>query len=321
MKLKEFYDALIAEGIKKDPRGSALIKEQLKDEKKKYEKLSKEKKALFDKARLTNPFADSRILYGKESTVIKRMMVGIDMEVGEVLLADRLNEKGKKVDLVLGHHPDGHALAEFQKVMSLQSDILFKNGVPISVAESMTGERMSQVGRSVCSANHMQTVDAARVLGINLANVHTPADNHVYDYLQRLFDKKKPNKLKDILDLLNKEPEYKESAKNNCAPRLLNGSPENRAGKVLVEMTGGTEGSRDVYRSLAQAGVSTIVCMHLSEGHLKKAKEARLNVVNAGHIASDNLGLNLLLDSVLKNKKVDIIEVSGFRRFSRLKKK
>jgi predicted ATPase len=38
--------------------------------------------------------------------------------------------------------------------------------------------------------------------------------------------------------------------------------------------------------------------MHLSEDHYKHAKGEHINVVIAGHIASDNLGLNLLLDEI-----------------------
>ena len=49
---------------------------------------------------------------------------------------------------------------------------------------------------------------------------------------------------------------------------------------------------------------------------IDKAKEERLNVVIAGHIASDTLGMNLLLDSALRGK-VDIIDCSGFTRVAR----
>jgi len=63
-------------------------------------------------------------------------------------------------------------------------------------------------------------------------------------------------------------------------------------------MTGGTEGSVKLLEKLAQAGVGTLVCMHLSEKHLEEAKKQNLIVVVAGHMASDNLGLNLLLDAV-----------------------
>ena len=44
-----------------------------------------------------------------------------------------------------------------------------------------------------------------------------------------------------------------------------------------------------------------------------------MNVVIAGHIASDNLGLNLVLDRLEKNDKFKILPCSGFRRFSRRK--
>jgi putative NIF3 family GTP cyclohydrolase 1 type 2 len=84
-------------------------------------------------------------------------------------------------------------------------------------------------------------------------------------------------------------------------------------------MTGGTEGSKDIFKKLSEAGVSTIVCMHLSEEHFKKAQEERMNVVIAGHIASDNVGLNIMLDEISKKEKFNILTCSGFERFSRKK--
>ena len=68
---------------------------------------------------------------------------------------------------------------------------------------------------------------------------------------------------------------------------------------------------------LAQAGVGTLVCMHLSEKHLEEAKKQNLIVVVAGHMASDNLGLNLLLDAVCGGEKIEIIPCSGFTRVAR----
>lgn len=57
--------------------------------------------------------------------------------------------------------------------------------------------------------------------------------------------------------------------------------------------------------------------MHLSEEHFKKVKDANLNVVIAGHISSDTLGLNLLLDKIEKEEKFETISCSGFRRIRR----
>ena len=87
----------------------------------------------------------------------------------------------------------------------------------------------------------------------------------------------------------------------------------------MLQMTGGTEGSKELCASLETAGVSTLVSMHLTEGHLKAAKDHHLNVVIAGHIASDNLGVNLLLDGIekLSSENLDVIEASGFVRVSR----
>ena len=58
--------------------------------------------------------------------------------------------------------------------------------------------------------------------------------------------------------------------------------------------------------------------MHLSEEHLAKVKCANLNVVIAGHIASDNLGLNLLLDKIEKEEKFNCVSCSGFQRIRRV---
>ncbi len=146
---------------------------------------------------------------------------------------------------------------------------------------------------------------------------HTPADNHVYSFLKNLLEKEKPKILSDILDILNKIPEYKQANTFNTGPRVLSGSLKRPVGKILFEMTGGTEGSKDVYDKLRKAGVKTLVCMHLSDEHFKKVKDNSLNVIIAGHISSDNLGLNLLLDRIEKEEKLEIINCSGFRRIKR----
>jgi len=82
-------------------------------------------------------------------------------------------------------------------------------------------------------------------------------------------------------------------------------------------MTGGTEGAKEVFESLTTGGISTIVAMHLSEDHRKEAEKNHLNVIIAGHISSDNLGMNLLMDELSKDNSFEILECSGFRRFSR----
>ena len=50
---------------------------------------------------------------------ITRVLAGIDTDEGEVLLADRLSEKGQKIDLVIGHHSIGQGIADLHNVMDL----------------------------------------------------------------------------------------------------------------------------------------------------------------------------------------------------------
>ena len=139
----------------------------------------------------------------------------------------------------------------------------------------------------------------------------------VATFLQKSFEEKKPRLLSDIVDFLRSLPEYREAAKNGSGPRVLLGSENRKAGRIFVDMTGGTEGSKDIFHSLSVTGVNTLVVMHLSEEHRKEAEKHHLNVVMAGHIASDNLGLNLLLDQVLKGSEAHILSCSGFLRVNR----
>ncbi len=263
-------------------------------------------------------FEDSAILFGNPKLEIKKIMVGIDIEVAELLLADRIREK-EGLDLVMAHHPEGKAYAGLHEVMRLQIDLLSNAGVARESAVKLVQERMFEVERRVLPQNHTRPVDAARLLNIPFMNAHTPADNHVYSYLNKIFKQEKPRLVQDIVKILSQIPEYQIAQKFNTGPRIILGNPKRPVGKILLEMTGGTEGSKDVFGKLYKAGIRTLVSMHLSEEHLKKVKDANLNVVIAGHISSDNLGLNLLIDNLEKSAKhaFSIIACSGYVRIKR----
>jgi hypothetical protein len=263
-------------------------------------------------------YSDTAILYGNLNTEVKKIMVGIDIEVGELLLADRVR-KLQGLDLVISHHPEGKAWASFFEVMKLQVDLLAKAGISRKAAQQMLEERMREVERKVLPNNHMRAVDAARILGLPFMCVHTPADNHAFSFMQKLMAKEKPRKVGDTLDILMTVPEYKLAAKDFCGPRIISGNPHRGVGKIFCEMTGGTEGPLQALEKFSQAGVKTMICMHMSEEHFKKVKDANLNVVIAGHISSDTLGLNLLLDSLEQSarQKFQTTDCSGFRRIRR----
>ena len=94
MKLIDLYRFVVKKGMEKDPRSASELRDDLASTKKEYRLLKGVDKKAFDREMLTNPYADTRILYGDPETVVRKILVGIDMEVGEIVAADRLNEKG-----------------------------------------------------------------------------------------------------------------------------------------------------------------------------------------------------------------------------------
>ena len=322
MTIQQIYQLAIQLGIQNDLRGPAKVKKYLERAKEKYAKLPKDGQAEFDAEKLTNPYSDTRVLNdptrlrqssGEASKIVKKVLVGIDMEVGELLLADKLGD----IDLVISHHPEGVALADLHSVMDLQAEVLAQYGVPINIAESVLRPRISEVSRGISPINHNRSVDAAKILNLGFMCVHTPCDNLGASFVKKLIDKKKPETVDEVLTMLKEIPEFKEGIKHKSGPTLFAGSPDNHAGKVVItEFTGGTSGSKDIYEKMANAGIGTIIGMHMHEEHRKEAEKYHLNVVISGHMASDSLGVNLFLDE-LERKGVKIVPTSGLIRVKR----
>jgi len=317
LKLQEIYEFCVQEGIKTDLRTKAQIQKFYANKKREFNKLRPSLKKFFDKESLKNPYADTRILHGDRNRQIRRILVGIDIEMGEMLLADRLSEKGEEFDLVLAHHPEGVALAGLFDVMHLQTDVLCNLGIPEKIAKELMDKRIKDVSRRLHGANHTRSVDGAKLLNIPFMCCHTPADNHVARYLQKLVNTSQPKTLRHVIDLLLKEPEYRDAMLTKAGPQILIGKPKDLTGKVFVDMTGGTEGSKDIFARMSQLGIQTLLGMHLSEAHFEKVKAEHIHVIIAGHMASDNVGMNLLLDKLEKKTKVEIVACSGFRRVRR----
>ncbi|MFA5349677.1 MAG: NGG1p interacting factor NIF3, partial [Candidatus Paceibacterota bacterium] len=105
MKLGRLYQKAVEFGSELDPRGKGKV----------------------------TSFEDTAILFGSPDVEVRRIMVGIDIDGSELLIADRLR-KEKGLDLVISHHPQGGASAAFYKVMRLQVEMLEAVGVSRGVA-------------------------------------------------------------------------------------------------------------------------------------------------------------------------------------------
>lgn len=291
MRLKQIHEFFVKEGLREDP-------------------------AIRGKHN-GNPYPDSEILNGDEDKEIKNILIGIDIDTEELLLAERLRENGEKIDLVLAHHPRGKASANIHFVMHMHEELMRKAGVPSKAAGAVMAGKIDEVKRGLALMNHSRTVDAARLLGIPLMCAHTVADNHAYSFLERLMKGKKPKTAGDVVEILKEVPEYKAGTENGVEPRLFIGSAKNKCGKMGFDMTGGVEPAKEVYGKLARAGVRTIVGIALSDRAKKEVAKHKINYIVAGHIATDNLGVNLLLDKLEREGEFRIIPCSGFVRVKR----
>lgn len=316
MTIEQIYNLQIEMATKADLRGVQAVKRTLDKRRREYEKLSGFEKEIYDVEKLRNPYVDSLLEYGDPKKQVKKVLAGIDMGPSEVLLAEELDD----VDLIIGHHCDGRSFANLAEVMELQAEVLAKHGVPINVAEGIMSERIQEVKRKIHHSNFMRSVDTAKLVNIAYLCSHTTCDNLSANYMQTLMRKAKPETVQDVLSVLHSQPEYKQAAKEGHGPMLFAGSPSNYCGKVVVtEFTGGTEGSKMIYEKLSQAGIGTILSMHLNEESRKEAMKNHINIVVAGHMSSDSLGMNLFLDQ-LEKRGIEIVPTSGLIRVSRNKK-
>ncbi len=316
IKAKELFELGVKTGIAHDPRGKKAVEKILKDKKEEYKKLDKKKQKYFDVEGLTNPYADTRHLAGKENAPIKKALVGIDCEVPELILAKELG-----CDTVIGHHPIGRSLLELDKVMDIQIDTFHEAGMPINIAEKSLMKRKDEIYKAIQPINVYREVQAAELLGLNYFNFHTAADNCVDSFLRKHIGdnaNKKYTSLQEVVDRILEIPEFDEGMKRGDGPAIFCGDPKGRPGKIYVSMTGGTGPGDDIWEKCSHAGIGTVVEMHFSKASIEKAQKHHINLISSGHIPSDSLGMNILLDEFEK-KGVKIVPASGLIRVKRKK--
>ena len=313
MTTRQIYDIFISLGIKFDSRGEEKVRMKLEDLNKKYKLVNLSDHEIFDKESLFNPYSDSRIL-NTDGKKINKIMAGIDISGQELLLA-----KQNKADLVIAHHPHGVALTGLTEVMPIQNDIFVSYKVPVKKVNSLMKDRILEINNYIPSLNFNRDVDMAKNLKLDFMCVHTPADNLASDFIINLYKKNK-NKLKtvgDLVTLLKTVSEYDVAERMKCGPRNIIGLSKNTLGKVaFVGITGGGSGPKGIYKELSKQGIKTIVSMNMKPDHQKEAKKHKLNVIVAGHMSSDSLGMNLLLDHIEK-KGIKVIPISGLVRVKR----
>lgn len=249
---------------------------------------------------------DTNIIVKGEN--IKKVLIGIDMETPELLLAQQLG-----YDCVVSHHPKvDSCVVDFAKVMDVQIDRMVKAGVPINKAQKVLKKRQASIDLLQHASNYDRVSSAARLMEMPYLNIHIPADfiteEIVQTRLNKAFENKPKTKLSDIIEELNSWEYYQEKI---AQPVIRVGSNDDYAGKIEVLMAGGTSGGADVFKTYFEAGVGTIIAMHIPEDVKKAVIEQNIgNVIIAPHMPSDSIGL-LEIVNAWRDQGIEVKTMSG----------
>ena len=255
-------------------------------------------------ANLTTMPQDCDIVVPGEN--IKKVLMGVDMDTPELLLAKELG-----YDCVVSHHPKNTNI-DMLKVMDSHILRLEKLGVPRNRSQKALEKKTGSLDYMRHVSNSRRSESAAKLMNMPYVSLHTPADLIGEAMVQKHLDEKFGNKpettLGDITEALEEIPEYKNSARK---PVIRVGSKKSYAGKIYVLMAGYTGPGAPVLKQYFEGGVGTLILMHIPEADVKELREhAHGNVIVAGHMSSDSLGMNKIADAWRK-QGVEVTMMSG----------
>ena len=223
---------------------------------------------------------------------IKKVLMGVDMDTAELMLAKQLG-----YDCVVSHHPRNTDA----DILDVLNDHIFKLealGVPRNKSQKLLAERKEELSYTRHSSNSRRSESAAKLLNMPFICIHTPTDLIGEAIVQKFLDEKfkdKPDTMvQDVVEALEEIGEYKNSVRK---PVIRVGSKDSYAGKIYVLMSGLTGPGPKINKTYFEAGVGTLVKMHIPEKDVKELREQGIgNVIVAGHMSSDSLGLNKIAE-------------------------
>jgi len=246
-----------------------------------------------------------------EGKGIKKVLMGVDMDTAELMLAKQLG-----YDCVVSHHPKNTNM-DMIDLLDTHIRKLEALGVPKNKGQKLLEDRKTELNYNWHVANTRRSESAAKLLDMPYISLHTPADvigeKIVQTFLDKKFGKNPDTTVQEVVEALEEICEYKNSARK---PVIRVGSKESYAGKVYVLMSGLTGPGPKILKEYFEAGVGTLVMMHIPEKDAKELKEQNIgNVVIAGHMSSDSLGLNKIAQEWAK-KGVETTMMSGIVEIS-----
>lgn len=319
MTLRDLYETSIQLGMALDVRGEAALRRQMAQRREEYAALPAWQQPFYDQERFRNPYGDVRIVNGPDDVELETVLLGINIGIDELLLADRLRSKGAKIDAVIAHHTTGIgvAISLVHDFMPVAIDFMVEEGVPRAEAAACINRYIEEKSQSLEDTARMGP-DTAKLLGFPLACIHTPADYYIGEGVRPAVEAAQPQTVADVVRALMAIPEVQSAARIGAEPRVMSGEEAWPAGRMLLKFGGGYILPPDAYTLLGKAGVNTVLQIGCSPAHARAAQEAGVAIVRIAHAACDNIGINLLLDEVERRLgPLNVIPCNYFERIKR----
>lgn len=244
-----------------------------------------------------------------EGEGIRRAFFGIDVGPAELLLVRELG-----LDAAIAHHPNP-AVQSYPSVLDKHVEQMVGAGVPRAEAEEAVRPLKEAVTLRYHAGNYGQTISVARLLGLPYLNIHNPLDELGRRIMERaigeaLSARGDDGRVADVVEGLLTLPEF---AVAPTRPLVVLGRADNPAGRVVVAHGAGTNGHAPVAQAYFRHGVSTVVYIHLEYSEVLKLRAqapSGANLVVAGHIASDLVGINPFVRA-LEERGMEIVRGNG----------
>ena len=317
MTLRELYRAAIEVGIAADRRGSEALDQQMRGLRERFDGMSEAEKAVFDQERLSNPFGDTRIACGNPDTQLSRVLLGIDIDASELLLATELTRRGQPVDAVIAHHASaiGGGLGSKYDTAIPQVAMAVEAGVP----EPRAWKLVQEVIGTEDSSWNLRSLQVAEALDLPLMTVHSPPDACLDEAAGAQIEREQPRTVGDLVDLAAAWPEcqwLKEKTRHSVTVDV--GDRRAPVGKVYRCLYGGWNPTPALFEELCKAGVGTFLVVASSASFRELAPKYGASIVVIPHYPADNAGINIMLDRIMPDGDTfDIVPVSNYVRCQR----
>lgn len=235
---------------------------------------------------------------------IERVMFGIDVGVGELMLARQLG-----YDAVVAHHPVGLPHRSWA-VFDRHIDLLVSAGVPRTAATQAVEPKREALRVRGQAGNYERVPMAARRLSMPFVGIHTPLDELGRRVMQDAVDSALKTDLgatlEDVAQALAQLPAARRSETDVM---VLLGEPAARAGRVVVAHGALTNGGYDVARAYFDHGVDTVIYIHISPEDLRRLRaDEGGQLIVIGHLVGDATGIEPYIGALRgRGLEVDVL--------------